>query len=103
MTSPTPNLGPGKRLLRFVFASKLSVLTRLACVCSGLSLVFMVLIVVVKIPLLLVLGVGVAHGFGILGILFFGAAVLKDSLSMRSRSSLLPPSRGPRPPDQSTT
>jgi hypothetical protein len=80
-----------KRLWSLILASKLSVVIRLACLCAGLSLFFMVLLVIVKIPLFLVLGVGVAHAFGILGVLLFGVAVLKETLSQRPRSSLPPP------------
>jgi hypothetical protein len=80
-----------KRLWSLILASKLSVVIRLACLCAGLSLFFMVLLVLVKIPLFLVLGVGVAHAFGILGVLLFGVAVLKETLSQRPRSSLPPP------------
>ncbi len=90
---PRSGEGPLRRLIRFVFASELSVLTRLACVSTGLSLVFMVLLVPVKVPLVLVLGVGVAHGFGILGVLLFATAVVKESLLYRSRS--LAPKPGP--------
>jgi|GEM_PF-2825843 len=86
LNSKLESQGPLRRLIRFVLASELSLLTRLACVCAGLSLVFMVLIVVVKIPLLLVLGVGVAHAFGIVGVLLFAAAVIKESLLYRPRS-----------------
>lgn len=78
--------GPLRRLLHFALASKLSVLTRLACLSAGLSLVFMVVIVTVKIPLILVLGVGVAHGLGILGVLLFATAVIKESMLYRPRS-----------------
>lgn len=88
-----------KRLWNLVFASELSVLTRLACLSAGLSLAFMVLIVLVKIPLLLVLGVGVAHGFGLLGVLLFGAAVLKETLLSRPHSIEPPsPSTSSHPP-----
>jgi hypothetical protein len=80
-----------KRLWTLVLASKLSVVIRLACLCAGLSLFFMVLLGIVKIPLFLVLGVGVAHAFGILGVLLFGVAVIKETLSQRSRLSIPPP------------
>ena len=39
-----------KRLWSLILASKLSVVIRLACLCAGLSLFFMVLLVIVKIP-----------------------------------------------------
>lgn len=80
-----------KRLWSLILASKLSVVIRLSCLCAGLSLFFMVLLVIVKIPLFLVLGVGVAHAFGILGVLLFGVAVMKETLSQRPRSSVPPP------------
>jgi len=86
-----------KRLWSLILASKLSVLIRLACLCAGLSLLVMVLLVLVKIPLFLVLGVGVAHAFGVLGVLLFGAAVIKDALSSRAH----PPAS--RPPDTRST
>lgn len=75
-----------KRLWKLVLASELGALTRLACLFAGLSLFFMVWIVFTKIPLILVLGVGVAHGFGILGVILFGVAVLKETLLSRPRS-----------------
>lgn len=90
-----------KRLWALLLASELGVLIRLACLCTGLSLLFMALIVLVKIPLLLVLGVGVAHAFGILGVLLFAVVVLRDSLRPKARTSL--PPAGPTLPrtDQS--
>jgi hypothetical protein len=90
-----------RRLLDLVVASHLSVLIRLACLCAGLSLLFMVLLVTVRIPLVTVLGMGVAHGFGILGVVLFAAAVLKDAMrSASSRKSSLPPAapRTSKPP-----
>jgi len=89
-----------KRLWELVLASKLSVIIRLACLCTGASLVLMVLLVIVKIPLFLVLGVGVAHTFGIAGVLLFAIAVIKESLIPRLRSSSLPPL--PKQSDQSS-
>jgi len=86
-----------KRLWDLVLASKLSLLLRLACLATGLSLLFMVLIVLVKIPLFLVLGVGVAHGLGLLGVVLFAAAVIKESLRLpvqrRSWEAPAPPDR----------
>jgi len=87
-----------KRLWSLLLASKLSVVIRLACVCAGLSLLVMVLLVTVKIPLFLVLGVGVAHGLGILGVLLFAVAVIKEALPPSTparRESGLPERRPP--------
>lgn len=92
-----------KRLWNLILASRLSALTRLSCLCAGLSLVFMVIIVLVKIPLVLVLGVGVAHAFGIVGVILFGIAVLKESLASRSRSIAPKQPGAPSPPAQSET
>jgi len=94
-----------KRLWDLLFASRLSVLIRLACVCAALSLLFMVLLVVVRIPLVTVLGMGVAHGFGILGVLLFAIAVVRDAMrstasrmaSMGPAPANVPPPSGPAP------
>jgi hypothetical protein len=85
-----------KRLWELVLASKLSAVIRLAVLCTGLSLVLMVLLVIVKIPLFLVLGVGVAHTFGIAGVVLFAIAVIKESLIPRLRASSLPPAPSPK-------
>ena len=91
-----------KRIWTFVLATRLSIVIRLACVCTGLSLVTMVLLVLVKIPLFLVLGVGVAHGLGILGVLLFAVAVIKETLLLPIRARSMPPKPGTAgPSDQS--
>lgn len=91
-----------KRLWSLILASELSVLTRLACLCAGISLLFMVVIVLVKIPLILVLGVGVAHGFGILGVVLFAIAVLKESFSPHPGSPPTDASRTSQTPHSET-
>ncbi len=61
-------------------------LTVSACYSALIGLLFMVLIVTVPSPLVLVVGMGVAHAFGLLGVILFGAAILREVLTLTSKA-----------------
>lgn len=68
------------KLVERIRGASLGWLIHAACVSTLIGLVFMVLPYIVSSPLFLIAGMSLAHAFGVVGVILFAAAVLRDVL-----------------------